>query len=134
MWARLASIHVGKMLARNTAVSCFVFVVGLGVLWTLVERLHINATVAAGISFLVANSLHYLLGRSWIFRGTERPFASGFVFFLINGGLGLVVTMVLFNLLIRFTPLHYLVARAAVSVAAGLLIFVLNAVLNFRRV
>ena len=47
---------------------------------------------------------------------------------------GLIVTMALFELLVRYTPIHYLLARAIVSLAAGLLIFVLNAVFNFRKV
>ena len=47
---------------------------------------------------------------------------------------GLAVTMVLYALLLAYTPLDYLVARVIVSVFAGLVVFVLNAVLNFRRV
>ena len=39
----------------------------------------------------------------------------------------------LFDALVRFTPIHYLVARVIVSVFAGLVMFLLNAVLNFRR-
>ena len=35
--------------------------------------------------------------------------------------------------LIRWTPIQYLVARVLVSVIAGLTVFLLNAVLNFRR-
>ncbi|MEO6152498.1 MAG: GtrA family protein [Croceibacterium sp.] len=134
LWSRLTSFRVGKMLARNTVVSCFVFVVGLGVLWVMVSQLGMNKTVSAGASFMVANSLHYLIGRSWIFKGSDRPFGSGFLFFLLNALVGLVVTMALFELLVRYTPIHYLAARALVSLAAGLLIFVLNAVFNFRKV
>jgi hypothetical protein len=56
------------------------------------------------------------------------------VLFLLNAGVGLAVTMVLYALLLAYTPLDYLVARVIVSVFAGLVVFVLNAVLNFRRV
>jgi len=34
---------------------------------------------------------------------------------------------------IRWTPINYLVARVLVSVVSGLTVFLLNAVLNFRR-
>ena len=134
LWSRLTSLRVGKMLARNTVVSCFVFVVGLGVLWAMVDLLHWDPTLSAGASFLIANSLNYLIGRKWVFKGTDRSFTSGFVFFLLNALAGLIVTMALFELLVRYTPIHYLLARASVSLAAGLLIFVLNAVFNFRKV
>jgi putative flippase GtrA len=131
---RLMTWRVGRMLWRNTVVSCIVFVLGLGVLYVLVDRAGFPEVPAAGIGFLVANSLHYLFGRAWIFRGTERGPASGYVLFLLNAGVGLAVTMVLYALLLAYTPLDYLVARVIVSVFAGLVVFVLNAVLNFRRV
>ena len=132
--ARLLTWRVGAMLWRNTVVSCTVFVLGLGVLYALVDGLGFPEVPAAGLGFLVANSLHYVFGRAWIFRGTERGKASGFVLFLLNASAGLAVTMVLYALLLAYTPLDYLVARVIVSVFAGLVVFVLNAVLNFRRV
>lgn len=123
------------MLARNTVVSTGVFIVfGLGVLWLLVERVHMNTVAATAISFVAANTAHYILGRSWIFRGTDRAFASGYALFLINGGAGLVITTVSMAVLLAYTPINYLVARVIVSVFAGLTMFVLNAVWNFRRV
>ena len=121
------------MLARNTAVSTLVFLVGLALLWVLVEVAHWPKLPAAGAGFLVANSLHYALGRSWIYRGTPRAIGPGYAFFLVNSGIGLVVTLVLFEALLRFTAIHYLAARVLVSVVAGLVMFLLNATLNFRR-
>lgn len=132
--ARLLSMRVGAMLVRNTIVSCFVFVIGLAVLWVLVTRAGLDQVISAGIGFLIANSLHYLLGRSWIFRGSDRRLDTGYVFFVINAGVGLIVTMSLFAILLEFTELNYLVARVLVSVVAGLIVFALNAVLNFRLV
>jgi len=132
--ARLLTWRVGRMLWRNTVVSCSVFVLGLGVLYALVDGLGFPEVPAAGLGFLVANSLHYFFGRSWIFRGTDRKLATGYALFLLNASAGLAVTMVLYALLLAYTPLDYLVARVIVSVFAGLVVFVLNAVLNFRRV
>ena len=132
--SRLLSLQVGAMLWRNSVVSCAVFLVGLGVLWVLVQRAGMDEVPAAGIGFVVANTLHYALGRSRIFRGTERGRASGYALFLVNAGIGLVVTIVLYAALLELTSIHYLVARVIVSLFAGLIVFVLNAVFNFRRV
>lgn len=132
--SRLLKVRVGWMLVRNTVVSAGVFLIGLGVLWLLVEQAGMDEVIASGIGFAVANTLHYVLGRSWIFRGTERGVASGYALFLINGAIGLTLTMVLMFVLLQITPLNYIVARVLVSVVAGLLVFVLNAVWNFRRV
>lgn len=121
------------MLGRNTVVSCATFLTGLAVLWVLVEKLGAPKVPSASLSFLFATTLHYILGRSWIFRGSERGVASGYVLFLINAGVGLAVTTVGFWALISFTPINYLVARVLVSIFAGLAMFALNATLNFRQ-
>ena len=121
------------MLARNTAVSCLAFAFDLALLWGLVRLSGWGKLEAAALGFVAANTLHYLLGRSWIFRGTERGVAAGYLYFLINSGIGLIVTMTLYAAALRFTPIDYIVARILVSVVAGLVVFLLNAMLNFRR-
>lgn len=134
LMSRLFKPRVGWMLVRNTVVSIGVFLIGLAVLWLLVERAGMDEVIASGIGFVTANSLHYILGRRWIFRGTDRAIASGYALFLINGVIGLVLTMGLMAAMLAFTPLDYLIARVIVSIFAGLAIFVLNAVWNFRQV
>lgn len=132
--ARLTTPRVGAMLVRNTIVSTGVFLLGLVLLWILVQGAGMNAVLATAIGFLVANSLHYTLGRVWIFRGTDRGLRAGYLLFLVNSGIGLAITVGLFAALLHFTMIHYLAARVIVSIFAGLAMFVLNAVLNFRQV
>ena len=122
------------MLVRNTIVSTGVFLLGLVVLWGMVEQAAVDPVVATALSFILSNSIHYVLGRTWIFAGTDRAVASGYALFLANAMVGLAVTVSLFWLLTTFTPLHYLVARVVVSVFAGLAMFALNATINFRQV
>lgn len=131
--SRLLSLNAATMLGRNTVVSCCTFVSGLLLLWLLVEKVGLAKVPAAALSFLFATTLHYVFGRAWIFRGTERAVAAGYVYFLINAGVGLVLTTTLFAAMIELTSINYLVARVLVSVVAGLGMFLLNAMLNFRR-
>jgi len=131
--ARLLSRKAAAMLGRNTVVSCGCFAFDLALLWVLVRFAGLGKLAAAALGFVAANSIHYAIGRSWIFRGTDRAIAAGYVFFLINAVVGLVVTIVLYAAFLRFTPINYLVARIVVSAFAGLTVFVLNAVWNFRR-
>ena len=128
-WSRKAAV----LLARNTVVGTVVFLLGLILLWLLVEFAHVQKTLAAGVTFLIANTLHYGLGRTWIYRGTERRVIAGYGFFLFNALVGLVLTVSLFELFLRYTEVHYLAARTLVSVVAGLAMFFLNAILNFRK-
>lgn len=131
--SRLLSRKAGWMLVRNTVVSCGVFAFDLALLWALVQFLNMDKVLAAALAFIAANTIHYGFGRTWIFRGTERGVASGYAYFLINAGVGLVITIGLFAAMLRWTPINYLVARTLVSVVAGLAVFLLNAILNFRR-
>jgi putative flippase GtrA len=132
--ARLLSRNAAAMLARNTVVSCVAFAFDLALLWALVRWAGMGKLGAAALGFVAANTLHYALGRTWIFRGTERGVAAGYAYFLINASVGLVVTIALFAAFLRFTSINYIVARIVVSVFAGLAVFLLNAVLNFRRI
>ena len=131
---RFFKARVGWMLVRNTVVSTGVFLVGLGVLWLLVEYAGVDEVPASGIGFITANTLHYILGRTWIFKGTTRSLSSGYALFLVNGVVGLGLTMALMAVALEFTAINYLVSRVLVSVIAGLVIFALNAALVFRRV
>ena len=119
------------LLWRNTVVSVGVFTFGLGLLWLLVEQAAMPKLPAAGLSFIASNSIHYLFGRAWIYRGSERKLAAGYAYFLGNAVIGLVVTVALFAGFMAL-GMHYIVARIVTSVFAGLVLFVLNAVLNFR--
>ena len=130
---RLFSRRAAILLVRNTVVSSLAFAVGLAALWVMVERLAMSKVVAGAVSFVVATSLHYVFGRSFVYRGTERGVARGYFYFLANGLVGLAITVGLFAALLRWTPMHYMLARVLVSVLAGLVMFLLNAMLNFRR-
>jgi putative flippase GtrA len=130
---RLLSLNAAAMLGRNTLVSSITFVSGLVLLWLLVERIGIAKVPATALSFLFATTIHYVFGRTWIFRGTDRQIASGYIYFLINAGVGLVLTTALFAALIEWTSIDYLIVRILVSIVAGLVMFLLNAIFNFRR-
>lgn len=128
---RLASRRGAILLARNTVVSTGVFLLGLVLLWLMVEEFDMPKVPAAGLSFMASNTLHYVFGRTWIFEGTERTVAAGYGLFLINAVVGLGITVGLFAGLVAI-GMYYLLARIVASVFAGLALFVLNAVFNFR--
>jgi putative flippase GtrA len=56
---------------------------------------------------------------------------SGNAYFVANSLVGLAVTVALFALFLEL-GVNYLVARIVTSLFAGLVLFVLNAVFNFR--
>jgi len=128
---RLVSRRGAILLARNTVVSTGVFLLGLVLLWLMVEELGVPKIPAAALSFMASNTLHYVFGRTWIFEGTERTVGAGYGLFLINAVVGLGITVGLFASLVAM-GMYYLLARVVASLFAGLALFVLNAVFNFR--
>ncbi|MXP10250.1 GtrA family protein [Pseudoblastomonas halimionae] len=131
---RLFTRRVGGMLVRNTVVSTGVFVIGFGVMVLLVEYAGMDKVIASGFGQVVSSTIHYLFGRLWIFRGSERGVAHGYLLFLVTAAIGIVLTMVLMWAFLQFTPIDYKIARILVSVISGLVMFVLNGVFNFKRV
>jgi putative flippase GtrA len=129
---RLMNRRAAGLFVRNTIVSCAAFAFDLALLWVLIERGGMDKLPAAALAFVAANSLHYVFGRAWVFRGSERGLATGYLYFLINACVGLTITLLLFMLIVDGLGIHYLIARVLASVFAGLAVFVLNAVLNFR--
>jgi putative flippase GtrA len=119
------------LLARNTVVSVGVFLFGLALLWLLVDRLGEPKLPSAALSFIAANSIHYLFGRTWIYRGTKRKLVEGYTYFIINALGGLLLTLVLFAGFMAL-DMHYILARIVASIFVGLVLFALNAVVNFR--
>ena len=128
---RLLSRRGAVLLWRNTVVSVGVFTFGLGLLWLLVEQAGMPKVPAAGLSFMASNSIHYLFGRAWIYRGTDRKVVAGYAYFLGNAVIGLAVTVALFAAFMAI-GMHYIVARIVTSIFAGLVLFLLNSILNFR--
>jgi putative flippase GtrA len=130
--ARLRLLPTLVLFAKNSAAGAVAFALDLALLWLLVERGGWAAMPAAAIAFIVAASLHYALARRFVFAGSTRGVASGYLFFLVNAGIGLVVTLGLFAMLIEWAGLPWMLARLLSSLKAGILGFTLNAVFNFR--
>lgn len=132
--AWIARSKVAVLFARNTVASFFAFAVDLLLLWMFVQFGGADPLAAAAIAFVLAISVHYALCRIWVFRGTERGVASGYFYFVINSGVGLAITLGLFALLMEVSELHYIVARTLASIVAGVAVFLLNAIYNFRSI
>ena len=121
------------MFGRNTAASIVSFILDIAILWALVELAGFPRVLAAVVAFIIPMIVFYILERTWVFPGTNRGVASGFVYFMINVGIGFAVMLATFWALLEFTSIHYLIARVLASVVNGIVIFVLNGFFNFKQ-
>lgn len=130
--ARLRLGRAAILFGKNSLAGAVAFAFDIALLWLLVEQAGWRYLPAAALAFLVAVTLHYALARRYVFAESARGMASGYLYFLANAAIGLGVTLAAFALLVELFELHYLVARLISSVKAGVVVFVLNAVFNFR--
>ena len=121
-----------RLFGRNTVASIGAFAFDMALLALLVELAGISYLPAAATAFVLAMSAQYVVSRIWVFKHSDRGLAAGYFYFLLNTAAGLVVTLAVFWLLLELAGMHYLLARAAASVVAGLVVFSLNAVFNFK--
>jgi putative flippase GtrA len=121
------------MFGRNTVASIIVFAFDILLLWGLVALLDVAYVPAAVIAYAIAMSLFYVIARKWVFPDSDQSVARGFVYFLVNVGIGFLVMLAVYWSLIHFVELHYLIARLAASAVSGIVIFLLNAVFNFKE-
>lgn len=74
---RLISRRAGLFLVRDALVSSFAVAFGLLLMWALVEKMRADELLAAGLSFVAANSLHYVFAHAWVYQGIRRAWRKG---------------------------------------------------------
>lgn len=122
-----------RMFGRHTIASTIAFAFDLALLWCLVELLDVAYLPAAILAFILPMTLAYILEREWVFPGSRRGVAKGYLYFAINVGIGSLLMLATFWALIHFAGFHYLIARVLASCVAGIAIFLLNGLFNFKQ-
>jgi putative flippase GtrA len=132
--SRIARRRTANLLGRSTIVSIATFVLDLAILSATVELLGMPYIPAAAGAFLLAITINYCVSRRWVFQHSDRGLTAGFIYFLVNAAIGLLATMAVFVLLLEVAGLFYIVARVIASAVAGLIVFALNAIWNFKAI
>jgi putative flippase GtrA len=120
--------------ARYTTIGVSTLTFDLLLLAGLTEILSVPYTIATPVAFLIAVSINYLLSRHFVFRGTERPMAHGYLYFVLIAlaGAGAITGAV--YLLVTYAGLYYLVARVLVAGFVGMGNYLSNLHFNFKVV
>ena len=117
---------------RNAAISFPTFLLDLGLLFLLTQRVHLNYLLATVLSFLISNGLNYFLARRLVFTGTKRGLRAGLVYFLVIAALAAVTLTPLMWLLAGVCHLDVLLSRTIAAIIVGVGGYLMNLVLNFR--
>jgi putative flippase GtrA len=132
--SRLAQRRTAKLLGRSTIVNIATFILDLAILSACVELLGMPYIPTAAGAFLLATTINYGVSRRWVFQDSDRGLATGFIYFVGNATAGLLATMAVFVLLAEVAGVFYIAARVIASAVAGMIVFALNAIWNFKAI
>jgi putative flippase GtrA len=117
---------------RNALISLPTFLLDLGLLVLLVQRLHTDYRLATLLAFLLANGLSYLLARRLVFAGTRRSVKSGLVYFLAIAAAAALALTPMMWLLVGVFHIEFILSRIVAAVLLGIGGYLLNLTVNFR--
>jgi putative flippase GtrA len=123
-----------KRFVRYSLVGGGTFLFDLLLLFIFTDYLGINYVVAAGVAFLIAVSLNYIISRTIVFRGTQRTYAVGYVNFLLMAGVGITFVTGGMYVMVQFFAVPYVLARIAVAGMTGVFNYLFNLYVNFKVV
>ena len=121
-----------KRFLRYSAVGASTFLFDLLLLWVQVEKFHAYYLHAAVSSFLIAVSVNYFLSRRWVFKGSRRRLAAGYLYFLKTAVAGALATGFLMWVLCNITHEPYLLIRIIIAAFIGMGNYLIHLYLNFR--
>lgn len=119
---------------RYSLVGTSTFLFDLILLSLFIDILDMPPTVAAGIAFLMAVSVNYMISSIWIFPGTSRKKSHVFSGFYLIAFSGLLIVSGGMYILTEVAALHFLLARFIIAGVTGLWNYLLNLYQNFKVV
>jgi putative flippase GtrA len=121
-----------KRFFRYAAVGGSTFLFDLSLLWIQIEKFQVYYLYAAVSSFLIAVSVNYFLSRRWVFKGSQRRLATGYLYFLKTAAAGALATGFLMWLFCTATHGPYLLIRIIIAAIIGMGNYLIHLYLNFR--
>ena len=118
--------------ARNTVVGVSTFLFDLLLLYLAVSVAGISYVIATPVAYLIGSSIGYVLSRRYVFKGSERKHHSGYVYFVGVGLGGAALTTSLVAALVSMFTMNYLVARTLVAGVMGIANYLFNLHINFN--
>lgn len=121
-----------KRFGRYLIVGVSTFLFDLALLYVAVTVFSVPYYIAVPCSFFIAVSCNYAISRRYVFRGTERAWHHGYLYFGIAAAIGALITTGLLSFLVATFAMHYVTARVLVACVVGVANYVFNLHLSFN--
>ena len=117
---------------KSFGVGLVTFALDLALLSLFIDVFHLYYVVAAGVAFVIATALNYVISRRYVFTGSERGVRSGYLLFLLIGGVGVLIITTLMYVLVDVFAFHYLISRILIAGVVGWWNYLMNLHVNFK--
>lgn len=134
LWEKLQQFDLRSLnrFFKYALVGGSTFLFDLLLLSIFTVNFHWNPVWSAGIAFLIAVSINYLISRRFVFKGTLRSIHAGYGGFLLIAGCGLVIVTSGMYLMVNVLSWNYLLSRVLIAFVTGIWNYLLNLYVNFR--
>jgi putative flippase GtrA len=120
--------------SKSTGIGIGTFSLDLLLLSAFIDVLHIHYLISAGVAFVMAMSLNYVISRRYVFPESTRSVYIGYALFLLIGGTGLFLVTALMYIYVDVLHLHYLMSRILTAGVVGWWNYLMNLYVNFKVV
>lgn len=117
---------------KYAAIGISTFGIDLLLLLVFTELFTFNYLISAGVAYILAISVNYLLSRHYVFSGTLRSAHAGYAIFLVIAGIGFLIVTGCMYVFVQAFGLNLFVSRIIVAGIVGVWNYVMNLYVNFR--
>lgn len=125
---------ISQRFFKYAVVGISTFFLDLCLLWLFLEVFHMSYVLAAGVAFVIAVSINYVLSRRYVFCGTLRSVGVGYSNFLLIASFGLLLVMGGMYVLVEYVAFSIIWARVVLAAVTGLWNYLMNLYVNFKVV
>lgn len=121
-----------KRFFQYSTIGAGTFAFDLLLLFLFTDKLEMNYVLAVAVAFLIAVSLNYQLSRRFVFKGSVRGHAEGYVYFIGIALWGMLFVTGMMYVLVEWFAVYYLVARIVIAGVTGIWNYLMNLFFNFK--
>ena len=117
---------------KYSTVGFSTFLFDLVLLYVLIDVFDVHYLYSAGIAFLIAVSLNFIVSRKYVFKGSARSAKVSYVNFILIASIGLAMVVGGMYVLVSVLSVSYVVARVFVAGLTGIWNYLMNLYVNFK--
>lgn len=117
---------------KYSTVGLGTFLFDLALLYVLTDIFSIHYLYSAGIAFLIAVSINFVISRRFVFKGSARSAKVGYLNFILIAVMGLGLVVGGMYVLVSVFSVSYVAARVFVAGLTGIWNYLMNLYVNFQ--